>query len=57
MYKPMDTVISGAKLSSISIMGTMGIPVMHHTTSDDLASWVGTQIEQLAQVARLEQIL
>ena len=47
MYKPMDIIISGA---SISIMGMMGIPVMQYTTLDDLVSWVGTHIEQLAQV-------
>ena len=31
-----------------SIMGTMGLPVMHHTTWDNLVSWVGTHIEKLA---------
>ena len=58
MYKPMDTGISnicssGRKFKSCigvstSIIGTMGIPVMDHTTWDDLVSWVGTHIEQLA---------
>ena len=32
-----------------SIMGTMGLPVMHHTTWDNLVSWVGTHVEQLAE--------
>ena len=31
-----------------SIMGTMGLPVMHHTTWDNLVSWVGTHVEKLA---------
>ena len=32
-----------------SILGTMGLPVMHHTTWDNLVSWVGTHVEQLAE--------
>ena len=32
-----------------SIMGTMGLPVIHHTTWDNLVSWVGTHVEQLAE--------
>ena len=32
-----------------SIMGMMGLPVMHHTTWDNLVSWVGTHVEQLAE--------
>ena len=31
-----------------SMMGTMGLSVMHHTTWDNLVSWVGTHIEKLA---------
>ena len=30
-------------------MGTMGLPMMHHTTWDNLVSWVGTHVEQLAE--------
>ena len=32
-----------------SIMGIMGLPVMHHTIWDNLVSWVGTHMEQLAE--------
>ena len=32
-----------------SIMGMMGLKVMHHTTWDNLVSWVGTHVEQLAE--------
>ena len=32
-----------------SIMGMMGLPVMHHTTWDNLVSWVDTHVEQLAE--------
>ena len=42
-----------------SIMGMMGLPVMHHTTWDNLVAWVGTHVEQLAEwyVTKLEQTL
>ena len=30
------------------IIGMMGLPVMHHTTWDNLVTWVGTHVEQLA---------
>ena len=29
------------------IMDMMGLPVMHHTTWDNLVTWVGTHVEQL----------
>ena len=32
-----------------SIVGAMGLPVMHHTTWENLVSWVGTHVEQLAE--------
>ena len=32
-----------------SIMGTMGLPVMHHTTWEDFVSWIGTQVECLVK--------
>ena len=32
-----------------SIMGTMGLPVMHHSTWDNLVSWVGPYVDHLAE--------
>ena len=32
-----------------SIMGTMGLPVMHHSTWDNLVSWVGPYVDCLAE--------
>ena len=32
-----------------SIMGTMGLPAMHHSTWDNVVAWVGTHVEQLAE--------
>ena len=32
-----------------SIMGTMGLPVMHHSTWDNLVSWVGLHVDRLAE--------
>ena len=29
-------------------MGMMGLPIMHHTTWDNLVSWVGNHVEKLA---------
>ena len=37
-------------------MGMMGLPVMHHTTWDDLVAWVGTHW-QSGHVTKLEQTL
>ena len=31
-----------------SIMGTMGLPTMHHSTWDNLVSWVGPHVDRLA---------
>ena len=30
-------------------MGTIGLTVMHHTTWDNLVSWVGKHVEHLAE--------
>lgn len=38
----------GYYVDYVSIMGTMGLPVMHHSTWDNLVSWVGTHVEKLA---------
>ena len=38
----------GYHVDYASIMGTMDLPVMHHTTWDNLVSWVVTHIEKLA---------
>ena len=32
-----------------SIMSTMGFPVMHHTTYENLNAWAGFHMEQLAE--------
>ena len=32
-----------------SIMGTMGLPVMYHSTWDNLVSWVGPYVDRLAE--------
>ena len=32
-----------------TVMGTMGLPVMHHSTWENLVSWVGPHVEQLAE--------
>ena len=31
-----------------SLMGTMGLPTMHHSTWDNLVSWVGPHVDRLA---------
>ena len=32
-----------------SIMGMMGVSAMHYTTWNSLVSWIGTQVEWLAE--------
>ena len=39
----------GYYVDHVSIMGMMGLPAMHHTTWDNLVSWVGIHVEWLAE--------
>jgi len=32
-----------------NVLGTMGLPVMHHTTWEGVVKWVGKYVEKLAQ--------
>ena len=48
-YPALSFMLNGGYYAdNASIMGTMGLSVMHHTTWDNLVSWVGPQVDCLA---------
>ena len=49
-YPAIAFMINGGYYSDYaSMMGTMGLPVMHHSTWENPVSWVGPHVEQLAK--------
>ena len=41
--------IMGTVGDHVSILGMVGLPVMHHTTQENVFAWVDTHVEQLAE--------
>ena len=47
-YPELSFMLNGGYADYASLMGTMGLSTMHHSTWDNLVSWVGPHVDHLA---------